>query len=166
MSWSNWFCQELFIWLRLVSSCLLHLSFWVVGVDSQIHLVMHIIDSSLQESLADISSMTYAYAAIENFPCSFSCLLQAIVKKCLFLYCLSNLNTQNNSGLNQNSNLLGKKLTRSENGKAFCFVIFFRSRKPIEIKKLNIIDHIIFLILINSLDFEVSVEVTNLLYYP
>ena len=44
---------------------------------------LHIIDFSLQDTLADISSMTYAYMAIENCPRSFLCLLQAIVQKCL-----------------------------------------------------------------------------------
>lgn len=40
--------------------------FWVLIVDSQIHLEIPIIDLSTQESLADISSMTYACVAIEN----------------------------------------------------------------------------------------------------
>lgn len=71
-------------------------------MDSQTHLGMHITEFSLRETLADISSMTYACMSIENCPNSFSCLLQAIVQKCLSVPIVPpNLTTQNKLRFNQ-----------------------------------------------------------------
>lgn len=47
--------------------------------------------------------------------------------------------------ISQNSHLLGRKLTRSANGKSF-MLSFYLELKKIEITKLNIINHILFLI--------------------
>lgn len=55
-----------------------------MNVGSQTHLEMPVIDFSVQETLADIPPMTYACMAIDTFPSSFSCLLQAIVKEVSF----------------------------------------------------------------------------------
>ena len=74
---------------------------WVVSVSSQTHQEMHIIDSFLQGNLVDIFSMTFLYGNRKILPSSFLCPLEAVVKKNLFLYCLSNLNIQNNSRSNQ-----------------------------------------------------------------
>lgn len=52
-------------WLRFMSTDL-PAYFWVLIMDSQIHLEIPIIDLSMQETWADISPMTYACVAIEN----------------------------------------------------------------------------------------------------